>query len=305
MFFKTVATIARFPLLVLPIALATSVNCGSSGSGSPGTAGSSGSSGSAGHAGTTGVGGTGTGTGGSGTGTGGTLACGAIAATAADMTILDFNAVPTANLMTSAAFGGYMVGVEYGGGTYLFPNAMMTTDGKGLSNDFSGMTWHLTGLVKDYAGFGLYLASTSDVSMFGGIQFDISGTYTVSGTGDGGAPPTAQVTLSISDVAHAVDSLHTADGSMTCGTCAPTTSQYDGTCAAPSKVIPITNVSATQTFKWTDLNNGKRPPNLSGESPDPTKILGIAWALPWAGDGSIAQYNVDITIDNIKYIPKP
>lgn len=299
MFVKIIATIARFPLLVLPVALAASVNCGSSGGGSSGTAGSSGSSGT-GHGGTTGSAGT-TGSGGTSTGTGGTssaLNCTAVAAAATDMTILDFNGVTAG--ATQATFGGYMQGVQYGGGTYLYPNAMTAADGMGLSNDFSGMTWHITGLVKDYSGFGLYLTSTADVSMFGGISFDIKGTFTATGAGDGGVPAMS-ATFSITDVAHAVDSLHTADGSMTCGTCAPTTSQYDGTCASPAKVIPITTDSVTQTLHWTDITGGKRPPQFTGESPDPSKITAIAWALPWSGTGS-AQYNVDITIDNLKYI---
>jgi hypothetical protein len=296
MFVKTVATIARFSLLVLPAALVASVNCGGGGGGSSGTAGSSGSTGSAGHAGTTGTGGTG----GTSTGTGGTSSknCTVQPATAADATILDFNTPPAAG--ASPSFGGYMEGVQYGGGVYIYPNAAMAADQMGLSNAFDGMNWHITGLVKDYSGFGIYLTSVSDLSMFGGISFDISATFTATGAGDGGVPA-ASVTMSITDVAHAVDSLHTADGSMTCGTCAPTTSQYDGTCAAPSKVIALTSASATQTLHWNDLTGGKRPPQFTGESPNPANIVAIAWALPWNGPGS-AQYMVDIVIDNIKYI---
>jgi hypothetical protein len=129
----------------------------------------------------------------------------------------------------------------------------------GLSNTFDGMNWHITGLVKDYAGFGLYLASTSNVSMFGGMSFDISGTVTMVGTA---APPTLSANMSITDVAHAVDSLHTADGSMTCGTCAPTSSQYDGTCASPAKVIPITATSVTQTVHWAELHRREPQPDV-------------------------------------------
>jgi hypothetical protein len=282
---------------MLPLALAASVNCGGGGGGSSGTAGASGSSGTAGHAGSSGGGTTGTG----GTGTGGTSStknCTVQAAAATDATVLDFNGVAAG--ATQATFGGYMEGMQYGGGTYIFPNAAMAADQMGLSNTFDGMNWHITGLVKDYSGFGLYLTSVSDLSMFGGMSFDISGTFTPTGTGDGGVSA-ASVTMSITDVAHAVDSLHTADGSMTCGTCAPTSSQYDGTCAAPSKVINLTAASATQTLHWTDLTGGKRPPQFSGESPNPASIIAIAWALPWNGTGS-AQYMVDIVVDNIKYI---
>jgi hypothetical protein len=292
MFVKTVATIARFSLLVLPVSLAASINCGSSNDNGTGKGGSGGSSaGTAGSsAGTTGTGGSGTG----GTGTG-AKDCTVAAATATDMTILDFNTAIAAGMTPS--FGGYMAGT-YGGGTYDYPDKAMSADAMGLTSTFDGMTWHITGLVRDYSGFGLYLTSITDASMFGGLSFDISGTFTAAG--DAGAP-TMMVTMTVSDVAHDVDSLHTADGSMTCGTCAPTSSQYDGTCAAPSKVIPITATATTQTVHWTDLTGGKRPPSFTGESPNPAKLSAIAWALPWNGAGS-ALYTVDITIDNIKYI---
>ena len=292
MFVKTVATIARFSLLVLPMALAPSINCGSSNdsTGKGGTGGSSaGTAGSS--AGTTGTGGS--------SGTGGTSSakdCTVAAATAADMTILDFSTAIAAGMAPS--FGGYMAGT-YGGGTYDYPDKALAADQMGLTSTFDGMTWHITGLVKDYSGFGLYLTSVTDASMFGGLSFDISGTFTPAG--DAGAAPTTQVTMTVSDTAHDVDSLHTADGSMTCGTCAPTTSQYDGTCASPSKVIPITATAVTQTVHWNDLTGGKRPPSFTGESPNPAKLTAVAWALPWNGAGS-ALYTVDITVDNIKYI---
>ena len=106
--------------------------------------------------------------------------------------------------------------------------------------------------------------------------------------------------MTVTDIPHEVNSAHTADGRMTCGTCSPVT-EYDGTCAVPSKVIPLTGTVTTQTIHWTDLTGGKRPPAFTDESPNPAQITAIAWSLPWGGDGS-AQYTVDITIDNIKYI---
>jgi len=293
MFVTRVSIIARFPALVLPVLLVASVNCGGGGGDSSGTAGSSGAGG---QAGTTGTGGSGTGGGGAG-GTSSTANCAAVAATAADMTILDFNGVTAG--ATQASFGGYMAGAQYGGGTFIYPDKSMAADGMGLSNIFDGMNWHITGLVKDYAGFGLYLTSTSDVSMFGGIQFDISGTFTAAG--DGGVAPTGQATMTVGDVAHDVDTLHRTDGKTSCGTCAPTTSQYDGTCAEPTKVIPLTSTTVTQMIHWNDLTGGKRPPQFSGESPNPASITSVSWVLPWSGTGS-AQYTVDITVDNIKYM---
>jgi hypothetical protein len=300
MFVKTVSTIARFSLLVLPIAVMSTANCGGSDGGTAGSTGTAGSSGTTGAAGTMGAAGT-TGSAGT-TGTAGTSAaknCTVVSPTAADMTILDFDAVAAG--AAQATFGGYMMGLEYGGGTYIYPNAAMAADQMGLANSFDGMTWHITGLVKDYSGFGLYLTSKTDASMFGGLQFDIKGTFTPAG--DAAAAPTAQATMTIVDSAHEVDSAHTSDARMTCGSCMPANgSEYDGTCAQPSKVIPLTGASVTQTIHWNDLTGGKRPPSFTGESPNPMLLTALAaWALPWNGTGS-ATYMVDITVDNIKFI---
>jgi len=294
MFVKTVATIARFSLLLLPVAVlsVSASNCGGSDS--------NGAAGSTGHAGTTGTAGTGTtGTAGTGTtgtaGTSGAKDCTVAIPAATDTNVLDFDAVTGAQ----AIWGNYLPGT-WGGGTYIYPDKTLEADQMGLSNEFTGMSWHITGLVKKYAGFGLYLTAKSDVSMFKGIQFDIKGTITPTGQGDGGAPP-AQVTMTIPDTPHEVDSAHTADGRMTCGTCTPVT-EYDGTCAQPSKIIPLTDTVTTQTIHWNDLMGGKRPPSFTLESPNPALLTALAaWTLPWNGDGS-AQYTVDITVDNIKFL---
>jgi hypothetical protein len=292
MFLKRVATIGRFCLVIAPVLSLAAAGCGGGGGGSSG--------GTGGHAGTTGTGTAGTtGSGGSaGTGGTGTTAknCTVVPATAADMLILDFTTPPAAG--ASPAFGGYLMGMQYGGGTFIYPDKALEVDQMGLSNDFSGMSWHITGLVKKYAGFGLYLTSVSDLSMFAGLQFDISGTFTSVGSA---AAPATSVTMTVTDTPHEVDTLHTANGSTTCGTCAPAASQYDGTCASGSKVITFNGTAATQTVHWNDLTDGRRPPSYEGESPDPAKIDAIAWALPWGGDTS-PPYMVDITVDNIRYI---
>jgi hypothetical protein len=285
MFVKTIAVLARFCLVMVPIAAVAAAGCGG-GDDKTGTAGSSGTAGSTGTAGTTGTGGTGTG------GTVATKNCTVAAATAADANILDFNAATAG--ATQVAFGNYMP-ATYGGGTFIYPDAAMKPDLMGLSNSFDGMAWHITGLVKEYAGFGLYLTSPSDVSMFAGMEFDIKGTLTPTGAGT----VASQVTMSVTDKPHEVDSAHTMDGRMTCGMCAPA-SEYDGTCAVPTKVIPLTGTVTTQTVRWNDLTGGRRPPSFTGESPNPALITAISWVLPWMEMG--APYNVDITVDNIKFI---
>jgi hypothetical protein len=298
MFFNRVTAVARFSLLMLPVAALAAVDCGGGGNDSPGTAGSSGSTGTAGRGGggTTGTAGT-TGTGGT-TGVGGMKDCTVAAATAADVNILDWTG---ASGTTAPAFGGYLPGT-YGGGTYEYPGPAsggICDPTMHLCPNFDGMSWHITGRVHNYSGFGIYLTSKTDMSMFAGLQFDISGTFTMVGTV---APPAATVTMSVTDTRHEVDSAHTADGRMTCGMCAPSNgSEYDGTCATPSKVITLTGTLTPTTVRWTDLIDGKRPPSFTGENPDPTQITAVAFSVPWSGTGA-AEYNVDITIDNLKYI---
>ena len=86
------------------------------------------------------------------------------------------------------------------------------------------------------------------------------------------------------------------------GTCVPATgNQYDGTCASATKAIPLTGASVTQMVHWTDLTGGKKVGGSSTSALTRPRSPSIAWVLPWSGDGA-AQYTVDITIDNIKFI---
>jgi hypothetical protein len=285
-FVKTVATIARFSLLLAPVAILATVDCGSSDSNTTGTAGASGT---AGHAGTTGGGGSG---GSGGSSSGNFPACSPVMVQTGMANIMDFTSATGA--ATTFQINGAM-----GGGTFIYPDAGMEVDLKGLTSDVSAGNWHITGLVKKYAGFGLYLSCKTDMSNYAGLSFDVQGTFTGNGMGDGGVPA-ASVTMSVGDAQTDVDSAHNASP-PSWGTCVPATgNQYDGTCASASKAIPLTGAPVSQTVRWTDLTGGKKV-GASNLSPDPTQITSIAWALPWSGDGS-AQYTVDLTIDNIKFI---
>lgn len=185
------------------------------------------------------------------------------------------------------------------GGTFIYPDAGMAADLMGLTSDASMGDWHITGLVRNYSGFGLYLSCKLDLSAFTGIQFDIKGTFTSNGMGDGGAPASS-VTMSVGDAQTDVDSAHNATP-PTWGTCVPATgNQYDGTCASASKAIPLTATSVTQMVRWTDLTGGKKV-GSTNLSPDPAQITSIAWTVPWAGPGA-GQYTIDITVDNIKFM---
>jgi hypothetical protein len=292
MFLKTVATIARFSLLVLPVAALTTINCGGGGGG--GIGGTTGTAGAIGTAGTTGSGGSTAGTGGTAVAT-----CTTVSPTAAQSTIMDWENV-TAGATTSS-FGDYMAGT-YGGGTFEYPSATTCDQTIHLCPNFDGKNWHIKGTVHDYSGFGIYfnMGAVWDVSMFTGLSFDISGTFTMAT--DAGSAPAAQVTLNVTDLRHEVDSAHTADARATCGTCVPSAgSEYDGSCVAPFKVITLTSTATPTMVHWNDLSGGRRQPNYQGESPLPTQISHIAWALPWSGTGA-APYTVDIVIDNLKFL---
>ena len=78
-----------------------------------------------------------------------------------------------------------------GGGTFIYPDAGMEVDLMGLTSDvFGGMTWHITGLVKKYAGFGLYLTcEDGHVRCYAGLAFDIQGTFTATASATAACPP--------------------------------------------------------------------------------------------------------------------
>jgi hypothetical protein len=290
MFVKTVSTIARFSLVVLPVAALAAANCGGGDDG--GKAGTTGAAGSAGSGGAAGTGG------------GGVVSCTTVSPTAADTTVMDWESAAAG--ATTSSFGNYMAGT-YGGGTFEYPGPApgSTCDpAMHLCPNFDGKNWHITGTVHDYSGFGIYfnMGAVWDVSMFTGISFDISGTFTVAANADAGGAPAAQVTLNVVDLPHEVDSAHTADARLTCGTCVPSNSnEYDGTCVAPFTVVTLTSTPTPTMLHWIDLSGGRRPPSFTGESPNPMKISHISWVLPWNGPGS-SPYAVDIVIDNLKYL---
>jgi hypothetical protein len=209
--------------------------------------------------------------------------------------ILDFNAVTGTD---QAPFGPFN-SVAFSGGTYEYPgpaSGAACDPTMHLCHDFSGMTWHITGLVHDYSGFGIYFSCKNDASPYSGIRFDIRGTFTATGVGTG-AVPAAQVTFNVGTQADDVAAAYTsAPTTATWGTCVPTScNQYDGTCGSPSKAIPLSGTLTSASIAWSDLTNGKPV-----ASPDRVNLTAFSWALPWAGAGS-AQYTVDLTIDNITF----
>ncbi len=82
-----------------------------------------------------------------------------------------------------------------------------------------------------------------------------------------------------------------------------TTTQYSQTvCAEPTKAVPVGSTPTPVTVLWSDFTTGK--PNAS---PIPADIVGIRWVLPTpagAGTATPTTYPLDITVDNIAFIPQ-
>jgi len=205
--------------------------------------------------------------------------------------ILDF----TAGVSSFGAFSA-----DFSGGTFSYPGpaAGGTCDpAVHYCSDYAAATWHMTGLVHDYSGFGLYFScKTSAGSSYTGIQFDIGGTFTGNGMGTG-TVPSAQVTFNVGTPADEVAAQYTSTPTTpSWGACIPANgNQYDGTCLAPNQVIQLTATPTTVKVPWSGFTTGK-----PSATPDPTNLLAFAWALPWTGTGG-AQYVADITVDNIRF----
>jgi hypothetical protein len=274
----------------------------------PGTGGGGGS-GAAGAAGATGPGGSG----GAGTsidpstwtGSDGT----ACPAPLADIT--DFTYDPSvAGTTASIVHFGNNVGLP--GGEWVSPNSGTYA----LASDVTQNNWHITGKVGDYSGFGLYFDSCSrfDASKYKGISFTISGSVAVGN----------KVTLAVGTLNDTVAwewtnaNGKTSAASTDSGRCKPpcnqcpnatmctaqvcmTTNQYyHPGCADPTKDVPVTATPVTQTVYWTDLANG-----LPEASVTPSTLTSIAWSLPnpaGVGTASVTPYDVDITIDDLKFV---
>jgi hypothetical protein len=82
----------------------------------------------------------------------------------------------------------------------------------------------------------------------------------------------------------------------TFGTCNPSGSnQYDGTCNAPSKLLPMTATPTTVTVLWADLTGGKPNPSVT-----PSKLTGITFYFNWSS--SMTPYPIDVTIDDLSFV---
>jgi hypothetical protein len=236
----------------------------------------------------TGTGGTTVGAGGStgSTATDGTL-CLPPVALITDFTYASLDAGTTST--TEVHFGN---GATFGGGESVWTNSTTYP----LTSDVTQSNWHISGTIDNYAGFNLYFDNCTrlNASAFKGISFKISGSV---GT-------TNKLTFGVGTLNDSITAtwLNAHGGKVnanTAGRCVPPDSaanQYaQSVCVDPTKSIEVTPTVATQTIYWTDLTGGKPDANPGlGDG-----ITSIYWAIPWTS-GSFA---VDITIDDLQFIP--
>ena len=90
---------------------------------------------------------------------------------------------------------------------------------------------------------------------------------------------------------------------MTCGTCAPSNgNEYDGTCAAPSKVITLTGTRDADGGEVGRPHRRQAPAQLHRREPRTRRRSPrISWVAAVERGRLAAEYKVDITIDNLKY----
>ena len=262
MFFKTVTTIARFSLLLIPVAAATAASCGDSGSdGAGGSAGTSGSGGTTGAA----------GTGGSGGGNSTLPTCTPVVVPVGDANVLDFTSLQGA----AATF-------MYAAAPSSIPTRASEADLKGLDQRRLDrqLARHRTG--PELRGH----RSLPDVQA---RPFDVRG-HPVRHPGD------------VHGQRHGCRRRARRVGHDDRGRCADGRGYGAQRDAAhlghlrprdrqpvrrhvrrrPTKAIPLTGTPVTQMVHWSDLTGGKKVGG-SNLSPDPTQITSIAWVLPWGG----------------------
>jgi hypothetical protein len=185
------------------------------------------------------------------------------------------------------------------GGESFYPGAGSTFP---LTSDVTQSNWHITGTVGDYSGFALYFDSGStpcdrvDASQFKGISFTISGSV----------PHGSAITMGVGTVKDTPSGTwmlnpggKTTAKATDVGSCTPTSGNqyYHPGCGDPTTQIPITAAPVPQNVTWADLTGG-----TPVGSPDPSGITSIYWFFPWTGSTD-TSYAVDITIDNLAFIP--
>jgi hypothetical protein len=235
---------------------------------------------------------------------------------AASGLITDFTyATPDAAAPSDAAADGGTVAVvdqiHFGddttalsGGEFYYPNASSTATPAmyQLVSNVTGSNWHVTGSVGDYSGLGFYFDSCNkiDASAFKGISFNISGTVQ-------GSAVTVEIDTLNDTLAASWINTHTGTADpAAAGRCLPgptAVNQYaQSDCVEPTKVVTVpATPGAPINVLWGDFTTGKPEAAVT-----PSQILAIRFIFPnpvGVATPSVAAYPLDVTIDNIAFIP--
>jgi hypothetical protein len=208
--------------------------------------------------------------------------------------IMDFTYAPVEAGTTpadTATFGDFTT--TFSGGTYIYP----TSGSYPLTSDVTASNWHIAGTVGDYSGLGLFIQNCGEVdaSAYRGISFTVSGSVGTANT------ITFNVGTAADTIASAwLDAHDAGTGSVGFGRCLPASAQYDGSCANPSKTVPVTSTPTTIQLLWADLIGGKPQASVT-----PSEITFISWNFPppaGVGTANVTTYAVDVTIDDVKFL---
>lgn len=211
----------------------------------------------------------------------------------ADPLLLDFTS-PGGD-PTQALFGDFRDVLS--GGTYVYPAIDEgALQAPGLRSDVTSGDWHISGLVAQQAGFGLFLdCQLLDASRFTGLAFRVSG--------EGAGSITLLIGTASNDVSGAWLVANEVTSSPTSGRCTPAQNEYDGTCSQARIEVPVSPQAREVLVPFSALGQGRPEPGVN-----PAEITTIGWALPSPqvnGLGNTDAYDVDLRIDDIRFIESP
>jgi hypothetical protein len=198
------------------------------------------------------------------------------------------------------------------GGNYYYPNPSSTSSFK-LTGDVTGNNFHISGMVGDYSGFGLYLDGPCDhidATGFTGLSFTVA-----AGATNAMNSLTVEIDTLDDTIAASWLMLHPApDGTDAmvvagaAGRCLPPSTaginKYaQSTCTEPTSVVNITGTAAapqTVSLAFSSFTTGKPAAAVTASD-----IVAIRFILPNpAGVGTAAPtpYQLDLTIDDLKFV---
>jgi hypothetical protein len=182
--------------------------------------------------------------------------------------------------LNDQTFSPYGVGEPISGGTYL---------SDGITPDYSGMNWNLTGNVAGAGHFGVYWTCSSSIAGSGGCTLDVSRFKGIRFKIKGDVGPDHAMTLSLG---RAENDLMGANAM--CGSCVvPSTSDaaVGDYCRGPRYdfAVPADGSEKVVTVLWTDFDNGSPHASI-----DPHQITGMLWifhplATPDGGVGGLTS----------------